>query len=173
MVIEIWKDVVGYVGLYMVSSLGRVKSLNYLRMKRERILKSAKHKKGYLYVVLSKNNIKKTHRIHRLVLEAFIGLCPKGMESCHNDGNPGNNFIGNLRYDTPKNNMKDQIKHGTRPDYSKSKYNAAKLNDWQLRIINRLLDDNCLTQREISKIFNVHFSTISLIKKKSIESKVL
>lgn len=51
--------------------------------------------------------------VHRLVLEAFVGPCPDGMEACHNDGNPLNNCLSNLRWDTHKNNQADRWRHGT------------------------------------------------------------
>lgn len=53
--------------------------------------------------------------VHHLVLDAFVGPCPDGMEACHNDGSPSNNFVSNLRWDTHKNNIADQKRHGTSP----------------------------------------------------------
>ncbi len=50
--------------------------------------------------------------IHRIVLEAFKGPCPEGMEACHNDGIPHHNRPENLRWDTHYNNMQDAKKHG-------------------------------------------------------------
>lgn len=44
---------------------------------------------------------------------AFVGPCPDGMEVCHNDGNPENNRVENLRYGTRSDNMRDKRKHGT------------------------------------------------------------
>lgn len=77
--IEIWRDIKDYEGLYQVSNLGRVKSLDHyvkhpkgsLRLIKERILKLCLHKTGYLRVCLSKNNIKTYYSVHRLVAEAF------------------------------------------------------------------------------------------------------
>lgn len=171
---EIWKDIINYIGLYMVSNWGRVKSLakthgnngNY----KERILKLQTSTNGYLYIRLSKNGKYKNFLVHRLVLESFVGFCPKGMESCHNDGSRDNNFVSNLRWDTYSNNNKDKIKHGT---HSVNKHlnvgvnnKSAKLNNWKLRVIIKLLEDDYLTQTEIAKIFNVSKVTISNIKKK-------
>lgn len=51
--------------------------------------------------------------VHRLVLEAFVGPCPDGMEGCHNDGNGLNNHVSNLRWDTRAANVADARKHGT------------------------------------------------------------
>lgn len=51
--------------------------------------------------------------IHRLVLKAFIGLPPAGMQACHNDGDPANNRLENLRWDTCKSNAADKVRHGT------------------------------------------------------------
>lgn len=64
-------------------------------------------------------------RVHRLVLEAFAGPCPDGLEGCHNDGNPANNALPNLRWDTPKANQADRIRHGT--DIRGERVNTARL----------------------------------------------
>ena len=72
MVEEIWKDIAGYEGLYMVSSLGRVKSLNYMHTGKEGILEQMKHRNGYLKVNLYKNGKMYQQYVHRLVAIAFI-----------------------------------------------------------------------------------------------------
>ena len=74
---EIWRNVVNYEGLYMVSNLGYVKSLGNGNARnpnwqKERILKSGKDKDGYLLVALFKDGKRKTLRVHRLVAQAFI-----------------------------------------------------------------------------------------------------
>lgn len=66
---EIWKDIVGYEGLYQISNLGNVKSFKH---KKPIILNSAPQKTGYRIVQLVKNKKYKTHLIHRLVAEAFL-----------------------------------------------------------------------------------------------------
>jgi hypothetical protein len=65
---------------------------------------------GYPYVKLSGNT---KVSVHRLVLEAFVGPCPDGMQACHIDGNQTNNRLSNLRWDTPRENSRDRITHGT------------------------------------------------------------
>lgn len=64
-------------------------------------------------VTLSRNKKSFTRFVHRLVLEAFIGPCPEGMQCCHFDGDPQNNNLDNLRWDTPEGNAADSIRHGT------------------------------------------------------------
>lgn len=79
-------------------------------------LKPGCNRAGYPIVGLRDERGKhgqKTVRIHRLVLEAFVGPCPPGMLGCHNDGNPTNNRLDNLRWDTPKSNARDSVLHGT------------------------------------------------------------
>lgn len=122
---EEWKDVIGYCGLYQVSSLGRVKTLARGVKKRirgtdcvvhykERILSQAKDERGYLRVSLWDGSGKeKKRQVHGLVLSAFVGPRPEGMDCCHNNGNPSDNRIENLRWDTRKNNMADAKAHGT------------------------------------------------------------
>lgn len=73
---EIWKTAVYdgeiYEGLYKVSNLGRILSLDYHREGRAELIKPGKDKKGYSMVVLSKNEEKKTCKVHRLVAETFL-----------------------------------------------------------------------------------------------------
>lgn len=103
---EVWKPVKGTKGMYAVSNLGRVLS----RVKKPPvILKGSKTQDGYYQVTFNG----KTHRVHVLVLEAFIKKRPFRHDGCHNDGNPSNNRLDNLRWDTRKNNVADNIKHGT------------------------------------------------------------
>ena len=69
---EIWKDVVGYEGLYQVSNLGRVKSLGNEKQRIEKILKPHKLRTGYLLIHLYKNGTPGYRLVHRLVATAFI-----------------------------------------------------------------------------------------------------
>lgn len=57
---------------------------------------------------------RKTKYVGHVVLEAFVGARPTGMVACHNDGNPENNALVNLRWDTQAGNEADKNKHGTR-----------------------------------------------------------
>lgn len=75
----------------------------------------------------------KCRGVHRLVLLAFIGPCPKGMECCHNDGNPANNKATNLRWDTKKANSADRTKHGRTPRGERSP--MAVLNETLVRTL--------------------------------------
>ena len=138
---EEWRDVVGWEGLYRVSSFGRVRSRSrYVRhwlggkqLKRRKILKPWKFYRskrgenvGALGVSLSRENKICNVPIHRLVLMAFVGPCPEGMECCHKDGNPENNRLDNLRWGTKSSNTKDSIRHGT----FRGKENIRGVNRW-------------------------------------------
>ena len=63
---------------------------------------------GYLAVTLWRKGQQNTKYVHRLVLEAFVGPCPPGMEACHNNSNPADNRLSNLRWDTRQANHKDK-----------------------------------------------------------------
>jgi HNH endonuclease len=66
---------------------------------------------GYLHVHLCPSS-RSVWLIHRIVLQAFVGPCPEGMEARHLDGNPANNRLENLRWDTKAENMADRDRHG-------------------------------------------------------------
>lgn len=97
--VEIWKslDFLGYPD-YEVSNMGQVKSLNYLRTGKERILKQSKTKKGYLQISLYQNAKQKKIRIHRLVALAFLKNDNpiEKTEINHLDENKENNHVSNL-----------------------------------------------------------------------------
>lgn len=95
---EEWRDIENYEGLYQVSNLGRVKSLDYNHTKHEKILKLLKNTKGYLFVILYKEGKKKNYLSHRLVAEAFIPN-PNNLPMInHKDENPLNNCVANLEW---------------------------------------------------------------------------
>lgn len=102
---EIWKSVNGFEGLYMVSNLGRIKSLprNGTR-KNGSILKPA-IRGNYLFVRLTGNRLDKKCSVHRLVAEAFIPNPSNKPLVNHKDGNKLNNNANNLEWCTQSENM--------------------------------------------------------------------
>lgn len=104
-IIEEWRPICGYEGLYEVSNLGRVKSLDYNHTKQEKILRQVKMKNGYLYVNLYKNTKMKLCRIHKLVANAFLEN-PNGYTCVnHKDEDKTNNCVDNLEWCNQKYNV--------------------------------------------------------------------
>lgn len=107
---EEWKDIAGYEGLYQISNCGRVKSLNYRRTGKEKLLRPATTRDGYLLVCLCKNGQRKLFRVHRLVAFAFSEICGEifdGAEPDHLDGNRKNNNAENIKLKSHVQNMKN------------------------------------------------------------------
>ena len=95
---EIWRDIKGFEGKYMVSNMGRVKSLNYKRTGKEKIMKGVDDGRGYLILNLYREGKGKTCKIHKLVAQAFLEN-PKGYnEVNHKDENKYNNCADNLEF---------------------------------------------------------------------------
>lgn len=165
MINEIWKPIINHEELYEISNYGKVKRLIGYRCRKERIIKSNKRKDyGYLYLSLCKDKIAKTYLVHKLVIETFIGPCPNGMEICHNNGDPENNYIGNLRYDTHKNNMIDSMKHGTRWKCKGELHPGSKLKDIEIIDIIKKLKDG-IQHSVIAKEFCVSRECITAINR--------
>lgn len=112
--IERWKAIIGFEGLYEVSELGKVKRLAYSKKSKlgnlfpvsEHILKPAKDGKGYLGVTLFKNGTPFRKKVHRLVAEAFVSnpfLLP---QINHIDGDKTNNNVGNLEWCDNRHNIR-------------------------------------------------------------------
>jgi hypothetical protein len=92
---EIWKNVVGYENLYLVSSFGRVLSLF---KNKNKILKQISHPLGYMKVNLYKDKKMKTFFVHRLVAVSFLNNEKNKNEINHLDGNKKNNNLNNLEW---------------------------------------------------------------------------
>ena len=107
---EIWKDIEGYVGLYQVSNMGRVKSLPKKKgrgegyIKQEELLSCSKTGRGYPHVVLCKDSKTKTFSVHKLVALAFLENPNNLPEVDHKDRNKENNNVDNLRWVTTSEN---------------------------------------------------------------------
>lgn len=101
---EEWKNIEGYEGLYQVSNLGRVKSLNYRQTGREQILKTRKNNCGYLFVSLYINNKERKFTVHRLVANVFIPNPNNYPCVNHKDEDTLNNNVTNLEHCTYKYN---------------------------------------------------------------------
>jgi HNH endonuclease len=119
--IERWLPIPDWVA-YDVSDWGRVRSyyvpgycgvVDRQRLK-PKIVGGNPTVEGYRSVCLYKQNSRsgKTVTIHILVLEAFVGPRPRGLEGCHNDGDGSNNHLSNLRWDTRSENILDRFRHG-------------------------------------------------------------
>lgn len=102
---EIWKDISGFEGRYMVSNTGKVKSMNYRHTGVPGIMTPRKNNSGYQLVHMYNSDKKlRDHLVHRLVWEAFNGPIPEGIQINHKDENKTNNSLENLELMTSKQN---------------------------------------------------------------------
>ena len=131
---EIWKDIEGYEGLYQVSNMGRVKSLERMkwcglnggcyRIVPEKIMKGVGDGNGYLQVGLYREGKRKKCRINRLVAQAFLENPDNLPEVNHKDENKKNNCVDNLEWCSHSYNMtynsraKKVGKKNSKPVYS-------------------------------------------------------
>jgi len=121
---------------------------------------------GYQTVCLRINGIAKILKVHRLVLEAFVGPCPKGMECCHENGNRGDNRLSNLRWDTPKNNCADRIKHGTQAKGERQ--GLSKVTEGDVMEIRTLYASGQGDLKELGNRFGLTKSSVwSMVKRKT------
>jgi len=133
---EEWRAVVGYEGLYSVSSFGRVRrDAAYRNTWVGRILSTKLRLRGYPGTRLSKNNVAITTTVHRLVTEAFLGPCPDGMQRHHRDGNKENNHATNLEYVTASTNTLHAHHTGLANTRRGEASNTAKLTEGDARTI--------------------------------------
>lgn len=123
---EQWRDVVGFEGVYKVSSLGRVRRV---RSGKWRILKGSVNRTGYRYVTLVNRPNSKSVQVSHLVADAFIGKRPDGYQVNHIDGNKLNNAVNNLEYCTRQQNIRHAVEHLHRGLGKLTSDDAARLRD--------------------------------------------
>lgn len=164
---EIWKAIPGYDGQYEASSLGRIRSVDWLqeyfvngklrqRATRGKILATSICK-GYVATSIKD----KTKRVHHLVMLAFVGPMPAGKQVNHKDGNKANNRRNNLEYETPNGNLLHAVRLGLKKGQRGEKSHLAKLTEKQVREIRRLYATRQFTLSKLGRLYQVHYSTIS------------
>lgn len=115
---ENWLPVARHTG-YEVSDMGRLRTDRARngrgKTKGWRIIKGSVRKTGgYVFVAIADDEGRPIHwQMHRLVLLAFVGTKPDGMETRHLNGVRHDNRLTNLQYGTRKENAADKIRHGT------------------------------------------------------------
>lgn len=116
---EEWRPVVGYEATYLISNLGRVRSLPRLGT-RGGIMKTRVSHDGYLQLTLAQDGVRRPSKVHRLVAEAFLGPRPPGLQIRHIDGDSLNSRVDNLAYGTGSQNILDEVIHGTHNEARKT-----------------------------------------------------
>lgn len=155
---ERWKAIPDFPG-YEVSDQGRVQSFVKNRGGRlpgrvilsvpRRILVPHIAKDGYARVKLYDRTI----AVHKLVLNVFAGIRPVGKEARHKDGKKENNKLKNLKWDTPKNNNADKVKHGT---HNRGECHLlARLSEKDILRMYKLFEKGNNTDSKIGKLFGI------------------
>lgn len=124
--------------------------------------RAVKLKNGYMRISLCDGTgTKKQVYVHSLVLELFVGPRPDGADACHSNGNPLDNRVENLRWDSRKENLKDRERHGTVNRGSRN--GQSRLSEGDVASIRTMIAAGERTS-VIAKSFGVSPSTISGIK---------
>jgi hypothetical protein len=154
--VEEWRNVVGFEGLYMVSNLGRIKSLsrqikkaNYDVIYKDKILKASLDKDGYCKVVLSNDKNKKHKRVHILVSESFIANIENKLQVNHKKGIKTDNRDTELEWSTSSENNKHAYKIELRKPPQLGKF--GKLHGSSKPIIQYDLNDNFIKEWECAR----------------------
>ena len=162
---ERWRSVVGYEEYYEVSSWGKVRRLQSRNGRKVgTFLTLTARKDGYLQVALGSHGKVKTRLVHQVVMEAFHGACPRGMEVNHRhpDGDKSRNWLSNLEYVTSSVNNADQRQHRPAKYLRGDKHFKSKLAEIEIPNIRaRIAAGETFTA--IGKDYGVVAGTISAI----------
>lgn len=154
---ETWKPVVGYEGLYEVSSVGRVKRVMNVKRGNGGILKYDINENGYLRVGLYNNNKRRRYSVHRLVALAFVPNPLGKPQINHIDNDPSNNCYKNLEWVTIMENVHHCIRQGRKVISPHSKLSEEDVKN---------ILGSSLPQVKLAEMFNMSKQQISRIKRR-------
>lgn len=181
---EIWKDVVEYEGLYQISSLGRLRSIDKIRdgfsykngkitkrFYKGKIIKQSIIGYGYPSTAIMKNGTYKTVLIHRLVAKAFIENPENKLYVNHIDFNTRNNYFENLEWCTAFENIHHTMNHGRNRQLYGEENGHSKIKNNQIIDIFGM-SENGISQYKIARHYGVHQSTINKILRRITYKKI-
>lgn len=148
---EIWKDVVDYEGIYLVSNLARVKRIMSRKNPTCDIINNTYHPTGYVHIALTNNGKGRTFKLHRLVALAFIPNPENKPQVNHIDGNKHNNHVSNLEWNTSKENINHAFRIGLNTPRKGEKCPSSKLTEKDILEIR----SSILTPLQLSMKYNV------------------
>lgn len=163
MIVEVWKPVSGYEKYYMISNMGRLKSLH---SSKERILSQNKGKKGYITYNLCCDGKCKTHKAHKLVAIEFLNHSPSGMSEIidHINDDKTDNRVSNLRLT----NNRDNVSKSKQSKNYSSKYTGVSWFDSRKKWVSRIYFENKNhhlgyfdSEKEASIAYNKFLETIN------------
>ncbi len=167
---EIWKDIIGYEGLYQISNLGRIKSLPRIRniryrpyMTKERILTPTIGNNGYCYIMFQLNSVPKRYLVHRLFAIHFIPNPENKPQINHKNGIKHDNIPTNLEWCTSAENIRHSYVNGLQKPIKGEKSHNSKLKESDVLNIKEMINEG-EKQSDIARIYNVTQSHISDIK---------
>lgn len=173
---EVWRNIRGYEGIYQVSNLGRIKSLErfFIKNRRgggnrmavhqpEKIRFPSHDKDGYLKISFWSNGIATYNTVHRVVAIYFLNNDNGYPQVLHKDDNPNNPRWDNLEWGTQSKNIQDAANKGR--GFRGDKNGMAKLKNEDVPEIRKLISKG-FSFNKIASLYNVSKSTIKSIRNK-------
>ena len=167
-----WKDVIGYEGLYQVDDTGNVRSLDRIIISKKgsplsfkgQNLKISTDRGGYKYLKLCNSGFCKKYKVHRLVAFSFIGDCT-GLQINHKNGIKSDNRISNLEICDSTHNNRHALEMGLKKVKKGSECGSSILIESQVLEIEEILRKSKTQIKDIASTYNVSPTTIGDINK--------
>lgn len=172
---EIWKDIIGYEGLYQISNLGRVKSLEktvkvgkqYNRFPEKILSNKCLDKNGYNIFSANKDGLQKTLKVHREVAKCFIPNPENKPQVNHINGIKNDNRVENLEWCTNRENINHAYFNKLCVAAKGSKCGASKYKEDDILKI-RKMAENGILHKDIAIMYKMSKKNVhNIINRKS------
>jgi hypothetical protein len=171
--IEVWAPVPRFLGLYEVSTLGRIRSLDkyinsrwpgHNRTVKGRILSTSPNEHGYIRPsLIDHNGVEKRYSLHRIVAEVFIPNPDNLPQVNHKDGDKANNKVSNLEWITCQANIIHAFKNNLKKGVDSEACHFSVLTKEDVLKIRELFASGVYTKSQLAKQYNVNYTNIRRI----------